>query len=87
VVDLWAHAEGLLAELACLREQVEGAPAERRAELLRQHAEVRALALRYRWYLVVQREANGLHGEAEVERRYPIPPPCDVEAAVLAVRR
>ena len=64
--------ETLLAELARLAEQAQAAPGEQRAELVREQAVVRALALRYRWYLVVQREANGLYDEAEVERLYPI---------------
>ena len=65
--------ESLLAELDRLAELAAAAAGEERDGLVREHATVRAMALRYRWYLVVQREANGLYDEAEVERLYPIP--------------
>ena len=67
--------EGLLAELEWLRESFATAAVEERGELARAHATVRSMAQRYRWFLVVQREANGLHDQGEVERLYPLPPP------------
>jgi hypothetical protein len=65
--------ESLLAELDRLGELAAAAAPEERDGLVRERAAVREMALRYRWFLVVQREANGLYAEAEVERLYPIP--------------
>jgi hypothetical protein len=67
--------EGLLEELARLREAAATASDAERGELARQHAAVRDLARRWRWYLLVQREANGLLDQGEVDRHYPLPPP------------
>ena len=66
--------ESLLEELDRLHELAGAATAEELGWLAREHAAVREMALRYRWYLVVQREANGLHCEGEVDRVYPVPP-------------
>jgi hypothetical protein len=79
--------ESLLAELARLEEVAGAVAAEERDAVVREHAVVRAMALRYRWYLIVQREANGLYDEAEVERRYPIPPRCDRRGSAITVTR
>ena len=49
--------------------------AREREQLAREHVVVRAEAARYRWYLVVQREANGLVDQSYVERQYPLPGP------------
>jgi hypothetical protein len=40
----------------------------------RRHQEVRRQALRYRWYLEVQREAIGITRHDDLDRIYPIPP-------------
>ena len=69
--------QGLLDELSRLRDAAAAAAGAELAGLLREHAAVREMALRYRWYLVVQREANGLHDQGEVERLYPVPPPLE----------
>ncbi len=66
--------ESLLESLAALAERARDAPAGERATIAREHAAVREQAERYRWFLVVQREANGLHDRGEVDRLYPIPP-------------
>jgi hypothetical protein len=73
--------ESLLGDLSRLEELAPAAPAEELAWLLEEHAAVREMALRYRWYLVVQREANGLHDEGEVDRLYPVPPRLAVRPA------
>ena len=44
-------------------------------EAARRHREVREQALRYRWYLEVQREAMGLTRHEDLDRFYPIPGP------------
>lgn len=75
--------ESLLAELARLDAEARAAAPDESDTLLREHAAVRAMALRYRWYLIVQREANGLYDEAEVERLYPIPPRCDRRGSAI----
>lgn len=41
------------------------------------------MALRHRWYLVVQREANGLYDEGEVDRHYPVPPALRASSGAL----
>ena len=39
------------------------------------YRELRRRALRYRWYLEVQREALGLHPDHRLDEFYPIPAP------------
>src|SRR5688500_11995562 len=49
----------------------------RRAALLQRYRELRVEALRYRWYLDVQREALGLRPHEMVEQFYSVPGPLD----------
>jgi hypothetical protein len=66
--------EAFLADAAAVRLQLETTAGEARAPLLKQHAQARAGAEKYLWYLIVQREALGLFRHDEVEERYPVPP-------------
>lgn len=46
-------------------------------EALRDMARVRAEAVRYRWYLEVQREALGIRNHRSLDEFYPMPPALD----------
>lgn len=70
--------EGLLEELRRLREEAGTVPREKLPALRRWYAATREKAQLYRWYLIVQREANGLFDVAEVDRRFPPPPPLEL---------
>jgi hypothetical protein len=43
--------------------------------LAAEHAAARAAALRWRWYLEVQREAVGIRRHDRLDEMYPVPPP------------
>jgi hypothetical protein len=67
--------ESLIGELHGLRAMIADAPeSEREREITRYH-ELRKRALRYRWYLEVQREALGLRHHHRLDEFYAIPPP------------
>lgn len=72
--------EELIRELARHREAAgrsrEAGPEDRR-QAARDFARVRAEAVRYRWYLEVQREALGLRSHRVLDEIYPVPPVLD----------
>jgi hypothetical protein len=69
--------ESLIGELHALRASIADVPeSERDREITRYHV-LRKRALKYRWYLEVQREALGLHHHNRLDEFYPIPPDSD----------
>ena len=69
--------ESLIGELHTLRAAIADVPdSEREPEIIRYH-ELRKRALKYRWYLEVQREALGLRHHNRLDEFYPIPPAPD----------
>ena len=71
------HLELRIQALNELRATADDAAGDRRAALLQRYREVRIDALRYRWYLDVQREALGLRPHDTVEQFYGVPGPLD----------
>jgi len=67
--------EALLAELR--RIAAEAAASQARERAVARHREVREQALRYRWYLEVQREAIGLTRHEALDEMYPVPEPLE----------
>jgi hypothetical protein len=67
--------EALLAELR--RIAAEAAASQERERAVARHREVREQALRYRWYLEVQREAIGLTRHEALDEMYPVPEPLE----------
>ena len=53
----------------------EGGPWSNRSPELAEYRELRRRAVRYRWYLEVQREALGLHPDHRLDEFYPMPDP------------
>lgn len=72
LVRIAGRLEELVRELAALAAAVPGAPAER-LEWSRRYTERRELALRFRWYLEVQRESVGITRHDGLDELYPIP--------------
>jgi hypothetical protein len=66
--------EFLITQLQALREQIAHAPAEDRARTLAAYRELRRQAVKYRWYLEVQRESVGLRHHQGLDEFYAIPP-------------
>jgi hypothetical protein len=66
--------ERLLARLETLRQRAEAVNGPAREAVIAEHAEVRAQALTYRWYLEVQRESVGLRRHDTLDAIYPVPP-------------
>ncbi len=72
-----------LEELYRVRESVVSAPPEERPERVGRFRELRSLVDTWYWYLIVQREANGLlhhHGLEEHYRIPSLPPPPEMSA-------
>jgi len=67
--------ESLLGRLDTLETRAASATGDLRAAVVAEHAEVRARARTYRWYLEVQREAVGLRRHDLLDQLYPVPPP------------
>jgi hypothetical protein len=68
--------DALLAELRRIESEVREAPhAGEREPARARHREVRDRALRYRWYLEVQREAVGFTRHEALDELYPVPAP------------
>jgi hypothetical protein len=66
--------EDLIAEMERTRRAAGGAAdLETRARLCARHGELRERAVRYRWYLEVQREAVGITRHEALDEMYPIP--------------
>lgn len=66
---LSAHLDKLYSE----RDSVLTGPPEERPERVRRFHELRDLVRTWHWYLIVQREANGLRHHGALARHYPIP--------------
>ena len=77
--------ESLIAQLHDLRRSLvtpggmEMATGSQRQRALDTYREVRAQALRYRWYLEVQREAIGLRHHHRLDEFYAVPPEINSE--------
>jgi hypothetical protein len=68
--------EDLIAQLGRVgREAMEADRAQDRQQARALHSELREKALRYRWYLEVQREAVGFTRHDALDQMYPVPPP------------
>ncbi|HVE83499.1 MAG TPA: hypothetical protein VND93_11650 [Myxococcales bacterium] len=67
--------EALLDDLQELESKLPRAPSRERPRFVERHRMLRAEAEKYRWYLVVQREAIGLTNHDDVLTQYPIPAP------------
>jgi hypothetical protein len=66
--------ERLLEQLQATREQIAQSREEDRARDIEAYRELRQQAVKYRWYLEVQREAIGLRHHQRLDEFYPIPP-------------
>ena len=66
--------ERLLDQLAATREQIAHAGDEERTRAIAAYRELHKQAVKYRWYLEVQREAIGLRHHPNLDEFYPIPP-------------
>ena len=66
--------ERLLEQLQAAREQIARSREEDRARDIEAYRELRQQAVKYRWYLEVQREAIGLRHHHRLDEFYPIPP-------------
>lgn len=65
--------EDILARMGRAEAAARDADGEERDRLLARHGDLRLRALRYRWYLEVQREAVGLTRHETLDELYPIP--------------
>jgi hypothetical protein len=66
--------ERLLQQLAATREELARARDDDRARVVAAYRELHAQAVKYRWYLEVQREAIGMRQHRNLDEFYPIPP-------------
>jgi hypothetical protein len=69
--------ESLVEQLHGIRDRIEGLSGAARAHELDAYRAVRRRALRYRWYLEVQREAVGLRNHQRLEEFYAVPDDLD----------
>jgi hypothetical protein len=67
--------ESLIEQLHALRARVGDVHWSDRSRELVRYRELRRSAVRYRWYLEVQREALGLHPDHRLDEFYRIPDP------------
>jgi hypothetical protein len=67
--------ESLIERLHTLRARIGHVHWSNRSPELAEYREVRRQAIKYRWYLEVQREALGLHGSHRLDEFYRIPAP------------
>ena len=67
--------ESLIEQLKTLRAQIGEVHWSDRSPEVAQYRELRRRAVRYRWYLEVQREALGLHPSHRLDEFYEIPKP------------
>ena len=65
----------LLKDLDSIRERLETVPPEERPPLVAAFNDLRDEAERYRWYLMVQRDAVGFRRHGSLNQQYPIPGP------------
>jgi hypothetical protein len=66
--------ERLIEQLHATREQIANAGEDDRARGVAAYRELHAQAVKYRWYLEVQREAIGLLNHQRLDEFYRIPP-------------
>jgi hypothetical protein len=66
--------ERLLAQLEATREQIAHGHGEDRARDVAAYRDLHKQAVKYRWYLEVQREAIGLRNHQRLDEFYRIPP-------------
>src|SRR5262245_34951687 len=66
--------ERLINQLQTTREQIAQSSDEDREKNVTAYREIREQAVKYRWYLEVQREAIGLRQHQHVDEFYRIPP-------------
>ena len=66
--------EFLIAQLEATREQIAHARDDDRARNVAAYRELHKQAVKYRWYLEVQREAIGLRQHQRIDEFYRIPP-------------
>jgi hypothetical protein len=76
LVRISRRLERLLDQLHATREQIAGVPEDgvERARLVAEYRELWKEAVKYRWYLEVQREAIGLRQHQRLDEFYRIPP-------------
>jgi hypothetical protein len=67
--------ESLIAQLQDMRARICEVHWSSRSPDVAQYRELRRRAVRYRWYLEVQREALGLHPHHRLDEFYPLPGP------------
>lgn len=66
--------ESLLTQLHDMRVRIADLHGEARAREIARYQDVRQNAVRYRWYLEVQREAMGLRQHHRLDEFYKVPP-------------
>lgn len=69
--------ESLIEQLQALRAQIPQLDADERAQARSAYRELRRRAVRYRWYLEVQREALGLFHHHRLDEFYAVPDAID----------
>ena len=67
--------ESLIDQLETLRARIGDVHWSNRSPEVAEYRELRRRAVRYRWYLEVQREALGLHPDHRLDEFYRIPDP------------
>ena len=67
--------ESLIDELQALRARIGDVHWSTRSSEVAEYRELRRRAVKYRWYLEVQREALGLHPDHRLDEFYPVPDP------------
>ncbi len=67
--------ETLLSDLRALESRLPSPAARDRPRFAQRHRELLAEAEKYRWYLIVQREAIGLTNHDDVFQQFPLPAP------------
>ena len=67
--------DSLIEQLKALRPRIGDVHWSNRSPEVAEYRELRRRAVRYRWYLEVQREALGLHPDHRLDEFYRIPDP------------
>jgi hypothetical protein len=67
--------EAVLSDLQTLESTFPAPSSRDRTRFVERHRFLRAEAEKYRWYLIVQREALGLTNHDDVFQQYPLPAP------------
>ena len=67
--------ESLIEQLQVLRARIGDVHWSHRTPDVTEYRELRRRAVKYRWYLEVQREALGLHPDHRLDEFYPVPDP------------